>query len=39
MSAGAVAGMACAGEFGPIGDRAFLHGFTASVLLFGPDEG
>jgi small ligand-binding sensory domain FIST len=31
---GAVAGMFCAGELGPIGDRTFLHGFTASVLLF-----
>jgi small ligand-binding sensory domain FIST len=32
---GAVAGMFCAGEIGPIGGRSFLHGFTASVLLFG----
>ncbi len=31
---GATAGMFCAGELGPIGDRSFLHGFTASVLLF-----
>jgi small ligand-binding sensory domain FIST len=31
---GATAGMFCAGEIGPIGDRSFLHGFTASVLLF-----
>jgi small ligand-binding sensory domain FIST len=31
---GAVAGMFCAGEIGPIGARNFLHGFTASVLLF-----
>ena len=30
----AVAGMFCAGEIGPIGGRSFLHGFTASVLLF-----
>lgn len=30
----AVAGMACAGEFGPVGGRSFLHGFTASVLVF-----
>ena len=29
-----VAGMFCAGEVGPIGDRSFLHGFTASVVLF-----
>jgi small ligand-binding sensory domain FIST len=31
---GAVAGMFCAGEIGPVGGRTFLHGFTASVLLF-----
>ena len=30
----AVAGMFCAGELGPVGARSFLHGFTASVLLF-----
>ncbi|MFP5322818.1 MAG: FIST N-terminal domain-containing protein [Acidimicrobiia bacterium] len=30
----AVAGMFCAGELGPIGGRSFLHGFTASVLVF-----
>ena len=30
----AVAGMFCAGEVGPIGGRAFVHGFTASVALF-----
>ena len=30
----AVAGMFCAGEIGPIGGRNFVHGFTASVLLF-----
>ncbi len=29
-----VAGMFCAGEFGPIGGQNFLHGFTASVVLF-----
>jgi small ligand-binding sensory domain FIST len=32
---GATAGMFCAGELGPVGGRAWLHGFTASVLLFG----
>lgn len=32
--AGAVAGMFCAGEVGPVGHRSFLHGFTASVALF-----
>ncbi|MEO7557351.1 MAG: FIST N-terminal domain-containing protein [Acidimicrobiales bacterium] len=30
----AVAGMFCAGELGPVGERSFLHGFTASILLF-----
>lgn len=30
----AVAGMFCAGEIGPVGDRSFLHGYTASVALF-----
>jgi small ligand-binding sensory domain FIST len=35
----AVAGMFCAGEIGPVGGRSFLHGFTASVALFGqPDR-
>ncbi|MGI9022991.1 MAG: FIST signal transduction protein, partial [Acidimicrobiales bacterium] len=29
-----LAGMFCAGELGPIGGRSFLHGFTASVVLF-----
>jgi small ligand-binding sensory domain FIST len=30
----ALAGMFCAGEIGPIGGRAFLHGFTASLAIF-----
>lgn len=30
-----LAGMACAGEIGPIAGRPFLHGFTASVAVFG----
>lgn len=34
VAGGATAGMFCAGELGPVGDRAWLHGFTASVLLF-----
>jgi small ligand-binding sensory domain FIST len=33
----AVAGMFCAGEFGPVGARNALHGYTASLALF--DEG
>jgi small ligand-binding sensory domain FIST len=32
---GAVAGMFSAGEIGPVGLRNFVHGYTASVLLFG----
>jgi small ligand-binding sensory domain FIST len=34
VDGGATAGMFCAGEVGPIGGRNFVHGFTASVLLF-----
>jgi small ligand-binding sensory domain FIST len=30
----AVGGMSCAGEFGPVGGRSFVHGFTASVVVF-----
>jgi len=30
----AIAGMFCAGEFGPIGGQTFVHGFTASMALF-----
>lgn len=30
-----LAGMSCAGELGPVGGRAFLHGFTAVLALFG----
>ncbi|MCB0996624.1 MAG: FIST C-terminal domain-containing protein [Acidimicrobiales bacterium] len=30
----ALAGMFCAGEIGPVGGASFLHGFTASVVLF-----
>ena len=29
----ATVGMFCAGEFGPVGNRNFLHGFTASMAL------
>lgn len=31
-----VAGFFCAGEIGPIGNRNFLHGFTASIGFFRP---
>jgi small ligand-binding sensory domain FIST len=30
----AVAGFFCGGEIGPVGGRAFLHGFTATLALF-----
>ena len=31
----AVGGMFCAGELGPVGATNFVHGFTASIALFG----
>jgi len=31
-----VAGFFAAGEIGPVGGRNHLHGFTASILAFGP---
>jgi small ligand-binding sensory domain FIST len=34
VARGAVAGMFCAGELGPVGGRNFVHSFTASVVLF-----
>jgi small ligand-binding sensory domain FIST len=27
-------GFFCNGEIGPVGERSFLHGFTASLALF-----
>jgi small ligand-binding sensory domain FIST len=30
-----LSGAFCAGEIGPVGGRNFLHGFTASVAVFG----
>lgn len=32
-----LAGFFCNGEIGPIGDRSFLHGFTAALALFVRD--
>lgn len=29
-----LAGFFCNGEFGPVGDKSFLHGYTASLALF-----
>lgn len=34
VEGGATAGMFCAGEIGPVGGRTFVHGFSASILLF-----
>ena len=34
-----LAGAFCAGEIGPVGGRNFLHGFTASVAVFGSGAG
>jgi small ligand-binding sensory domain FIST len=33
-----VAGFFAMGEIGPIGGQNFLHGFTASVVLFGDEH-
>jgi small ligand-binding sensory domain FIST len=33
----AVAGFFCGGEIGPVGGRAFLHGFTATLAVFLAD--
>jgi small ligand-binding sensory domain FIST len=30
----ALAGFFCGGEIGPVGGRAFLHGFTATLAVF-----
>jgi len=34
-----IAGMFCAGEFGPVGGKNFIHGFTASMALIKPKTG
>jgi small ligand-binding sensory domain FIST len=34
-----VAGFFAAGEIGPVAGRNYLHGFTASILVFGADDG
>ncbi len=39
LGAPALAGMQCAGEIGPVGGRSFVHGFTASVVLFADRPG
>jgi small ligand-binding sensory domain FIST len=30
----ALAGFFCGGEIGPVGGKAFLHGFTATLTVF-----
>ena len=39
LGGGAIAlgGMFCAGEIGPVGGQTFMHGFTASLALFGDE--
>jgi small ligand-binding sensory domain FIST len=34
LAGDAVAGFFCGGEIGPVGGRAFLHGFTATLAVF-----
>jgi small ligand-binding sensory domain FIST len=34
-----LAGLFCAGEIGPIGGESFLHGHTASLVLFRTKAG
>jgi small ligand-binding sensory domain FIST len=33
-----MAGFFCAGEIGPIGGRNYLHGHTASIVLFRSER-
>jgi small ligand-binding sensory domain FIST len=34
-----LAGFFCNGEIGPVGERSFLHGYTASLALFVKKAG
>ncbi|MFN2497336.1 MAG: FIST N-terminal domain-containing protein, partial [Pseudonocardiaceae bacterium] len=38
LGATGVAGFFAAGEIGPVAGRNYLHGFTASILAFGPQS-
>jgi small ligand-binding sensory domain FIST len=38
LGAGGVGGFFAAGEIGPVGGRNHVHGFTASILAFGPAD-
>jgi small ligand-binding sensory domain FIST len=37
LGAPGIGGFFAAGEIGPVGGRNHVHGFTASILAFGPD--
>ena len=40
LGAPALAGFFCGGEIGPVGGRTFLHGFTATAVIFlDPSDG
>jgi small ligand-binding sensory domain FIST len=39
LGAPALAGFFCGGEIGPVGGRAFLHGFTATLAVFFDEGG
>jgi small ligand-binding sensory domain FIST len=34
LSGAPTGGFFCAGEIGPVGDRSFVHGFTATLAVF-----
>lgn len=38
FSGAPVAGFFCAGEIGPVGERNFVHGFTATLALFAATQ-
>jgi small ligand-binding sensory domain FIST len=38
LGSDALAGFFCGGEIGPVGGRAFLHGFTATLAVFFEEE-
>jgi small ligand-binding sensory domain FIST len=38
LGADGLAGFFCGGEIGPVGGRSFLHGFTATLAVFLPEE-
>jgi small ligand-binding sensory domain FIST len=38
VGAGSSAGFFCAGEVGPVGGRAFVHGYTATLAVFLDEQ-